>query len=327
MLLDKIQPRYGIYTYFIDHEPLMTNFLNNIKNADEIVLCDAGSTDGSEDIIKRFSAENPNLNIKIYRVFLSPWRFDDARNMGLSLMSRSVDLCLCLDIDEILVPDWRSILDSFYDPNIAGYEYYVEEEKDGASNVMTERRIHRIGGCYWKYPVYEELIFDDPQSLIMIPHVILKRSYRKPGHDTMRLLDRYIREQPGCWVPLWRLAQVCLESGNFREAHSAADKALKLKDCDYAKLYGLKAQIFTAEGLAEEALHYLTKAISYKNEIKLYIEKAHILSKLERHLEAYACLKEAACIRTFQNPPFIWDSKLDAFMASEKQLALEEMKS
>lgn len=324
--MDGFRPRYGIYTYFIDHEQLMPNFLNSIKDADEIVFCDAGSTDGSAGIIERFAAENPEPDIKIFRIFLSPWRFDDIRNMGLSLMSRSVDLCLCLDIDEILVPEWRSILDDSYSPDIAGYEYYVQEEKDGSTDIMTERRIHRNGGCFWKYPVYEELIFHDPGSIIPIQHVMLKRPYRKPGHDTVRLLERYIREQPYSWVPLWRLAQVYLESGNSKEAHYAVENALRLNGCDKAKIYGLKARICMAEGLHEEALHYLTKAISYGNDLQLYIEKAHILSGLARHLEAYATLKEAKRIQVHQNiPAFIPSDKIDTLMASERRLALEEI--
>lgn len=324
--MDKFQPRYGIYTYFIDHEQLMPNFLSSIKDADEIVFCDAGSTDGSAGIIERFAAENPERDIKIYNVFLSPWRFDDIRNLGLSLMSRSVDLCLCIDIDEILVPGWRSILADSYSPDTAGYEYYVQEERNGSIDITAERKIHRNGGCFWKYPVYEELIFHGPGSIILIPHVMLKRPYRKPGHDTLRLLERYIREQPYSWVPLWRLAQLYLESGNCREAHDAVENALRLNGCDKTKIYGLKARICMSEGLYEEALHYVTKAISYGNDLQLFIEKAHILSGLARHLEAYATLKEAKRIHAHQyTPSFIRSDKIDAFMASEKRLALEEI--
>jgi|GEM_PF-3345517 len=329
--MNETRPRYGVYAFYTNHESFISGILNNIRDADEIILCAAGSTDGSTNVIKKYINENPDLNIRTFNAYIDPWRYDDIRNIGLSLMSPSIDLCICLDIEERLVPEWRSILDTCYDPEIAGYQCYVQEEKDGRSKMTTECRIHRNGGCFWKYPVYEELMFDDSAKISLIPQVMIKKPYKEYHHDIVRLLYRYIKEQPSSWVPLWRLAQVLLDRGSLQDARNFIEKALQLNSCDKAKLYELKARICSAEGQSDEALSFINKAIIYKNDWDLHFEKARILSGMGRHLEAYISLLEARKNHTnnMKDCPSTWDSDPEfvSFLAMEKKLALEEMNS
>ena len=151
--MDIARPKYGVYAFFINHESLILNFLNSIKDADEIILCNAGSIDNTARMIETFISENPKVNIKVYPVYISPWRYDDIRNIGLSLVSRSIDLCICMNIEENLVSEWKTILDSYYEPEKAIYEYYVEEEKEDSVNTTTEKKnTPEQRGCFWKYP-------------------------------------------------------------------------------------------------------------------------------------------------------------------------------
>lgn len=327
--MNESRPRYGVYAFFKNHESLIKDFLNSVRDADEIILCDAGSTDGSKSMIEKYITEHPILNIRTFSVYIDPWRYDDIRNIGLSLMSPSIDLCLSLDIEERLVPEWKSIIDSYYDSETAGYECCVEEETEGLVNIITECRIHRNRGCFWKYPIFEELIFDDSDKTSQIPHVIIKRSCKKYQYDIVGLLNRYIKEHPYSWIPLWRLAQVFLDKKNFQDAHDAVERALKLNGCDKAKLYELKAGICLSEGHPKEALRYINKAISYKDEWKLYLEKARILSGMGCHTEAYSSLLEAKRYYTdsMSHSPSITNSysELETFLTSEKKLALEEI--
>lgn len=328
--MDIARPKYGVYAFFINHESLILNFLNSIKDADEIILCNAGSIDNTARMIETFISENPKVNIKVYPVYISPWRYDDIRNIGMSLVSRSIDLCICMNIEENLVPEWKTILDSYYEPEKAIYEYYVEEEKEDSVNTTTERKIHRNRGCFWKYPVYERLITEEENTLL-IPHVIKKKTCWDYEHNVIGLLEQYIKEEPQSWVPLFHLARVLLDRGNHKEAHQTINRAIQLDGCDKSELYELKAKIYLSQGLSEEALHYLSRAIIYKNKFHLYIEQAKILSGVNRHLEAYVCLKKAKELLMSQidhpSLPVSDITKLESFMEAEKELALEEMNS
>lgn len=326
MLLGKNRPHYGVYSFYTDHKAVIHEFLDSVRDADEIILCDTGSDDGSSDIISRYAAKKPGANIKVVSVSISPWRYDDIRNTGLSLLSRDIDLCICLDIDEILVPGWRSILDDYYDPETARYEYYVKARRPDSERIITESRIHRNRGCFWKYPVYEELIMDPPGNVRTIPHLLAERTASEHRYDIIRLLERYIEEYPSSWVPLWRIAEAYLEKGSFKEAYKFVDKALLLGDCDESKLYALKARICLTEGLYDDTLNYLNHAILFNNDFHLYIEKAKVLSQMGRHLEAYIVLKEARKDHPDDVPPsFGWNRELDEFMEKEKILGLEEI--
>ncbi|NLM75576.1 MAG: tetratricopeptide repeat protein [Clostridiaceae bacterium] len=337
------EPSYGVYSFFKDHKDYILSFLNSIKNADQIILCNAGSNDGTLDLIESYIKENPDVNIRIVPVHICPWRYDDVRNIGLALMSPSIDLCLCLDVEETLVPDWRNILNRYYNPKCTKYLYYAQIDQGNTAEIVQKDRIHRNRGCFWKYPVFEELIFKDTEKTVLIPHVIIKQKENIDRNEIIPLLKRYIKEHPSSWIPLWRLAQAFMEKGRYPEANNALEKALQLDKCNKAQVYTLKAQICAEQNLSEQALFYYDKALSYKDtyeekgqrnamsicrDFRIYIEKAQILSSLGRHLEAYLNFVKAKALQEQikdEKLYFQYLSDLRPLIASEKELAREEL--
>lgn len=91
--------KYKICVYAIckNEEKFIERWYKSIKEADYIVVLDTGSTDNS---IKKFK----ELGIKYETKTINPWRFDIARNESLKLIPEDTDICICLDLDEIMLP-------------------------------------------------------------------------------------------------------------------------------------------------------------------------------------------------------------------------------
>ena len=90
-------PLIAVYGIYKNEQNFIERFLASVQTADEVVLCDTGATDDTNNIIKKFIETHPNVNLKTVPIGISPWRFDDARNTALSLVSPYVEICISLD--------------------------------------------------------------------------------------------------------------------------------------------------------------------------------------------------------------------------------------
>ena len=97
-----------VYALCKNEEKNIKEWYNSMKEADEIIVLDTGSTDESISILKRFP------KIKLYQEKIVPWRFDVARNLSLSYVSKDTDICVCTDLDEVFESGWRKKLESIW---------------------------------------------------------------------------------------------------------------------------------------------------------------------------------------------------------------------
>ncbi|GAC1503058.1 MAG: hypothetical protein NVS1B6_10130 [Steroidobacteraceae bacterium] len=89
--------KYSVRVYAISKNELKfaARFMQSVREADEVVVLDTGSTDGSD-------LELEHLGARVHRAVVDPWRFDVARNLALDLVPAMTDICVCIDLDEIL---------------------------------------------------------------------------------------------------------------------------------------------------------------------------------------------------------------------------------
>ena len=99
--------KYKITVYAIakNEEINVLKWYDSMKEADEIVVLDTGSTDKTLSLLKKCP------KIKVYCEQIKPWRFDVARNKSLSYVSSDTDICVCTDLDERFKKGWRKILE------------------------------------------------------------------------------------------------------------------------------------------------------------------------------------------------------------------------
>lgn len=106
-----------IYAICKNEAQFAKRFLAFCAEADGVYVLDTGSTDGTPELLR-------GLGAAVYEQTITPWRFDIARNASLEMLPEDADVCICLDLDEVLCPGWREALEAAWTPrHYAGAVY------------------------------------------------------------------------------------------------------------------------------------------------------------------------------------------------------------
>ena len=145
--------RIAVYTIAKDEAAHVARWAASCVDADYRFILDTGSTDGTPDLARA-------LGVGVVAVQeISPWRFDTARNAALGMLPTDIDMCIALDMDEVLQPGWRAHLEAVP----AGvtrprYTYTWSWEGPGKPGLQyAGDKIHTRHGYIWKHPVHEVL--------------------------------------------------------------------------------------------------------------------------------------------------------------------------
>jgi tetratricopeptide (TPR) repeat protein len=188
--------RIAVYTIAKNEAQFVERWHKSSKDADCHVILDTGSTDETVDLAR-------SLGITCEVQAFSPWRFDAARNASLDLVPEDIDFCIALDMDEVLLPDWREAIESV--PDFATrprYKYVWSWEEGGLEGlVYGGDKIHRRHGYRWKHPVHEVIMRSPgetpevqwwPQGLEIHHHPDSSKS----RSQYMPLLELAVQEDP-----------------------------------------------------------------------------------------------------------------------------------
>jgi glycosyltransferase involved in cell wall biosynthesis len=187
--------KIAVYTIALNEEKHVERWYESCKDADYLLIADTGSTDKTVEIAR-------SLGITVYQIFVSPFRFDDARNASLALLPADVDYCIALDMDEELTPGWREALEKI-DPSI-DRPYYRRIEafnEDGSANLeFNGFKIHRRKDVRWKYPIHEVPHWDSEREEIKGEITGLEIHHRqdkaKSRAQYLEMLEMAVRENP-----------------------------------------------------------------------------------------------------------------------------------
>jgi glycosyltransferase involved in cell wall biosynthesis len=144
--------KIAVYSICKNEAPHVERFLNSCAGADLVVVADTGSTDGTQnEFTKRQAGPTP---IALHQISLSPWRFDTARNIALSLVPADVDVCIRLDIDEVLDPGWRPALEDAWIEGTTRLWYWFNHAPGYRFRL---NNIHARHGYHWRGLDHEAL--------------------------------------------------------------------------------------------------------------------------------------------------------------------------
>ena len=147
--------KIAVYTIALNEEQFVERWAESAKDADYLYILDTGSTDATVSKAK-------DLGVVVNVASIKPWRFDDARNVSLSLLPDDADICIALDMDEVLVPGWREELENIRpETTRPRYQYTWSWSEDGKPGLQYGGdKIHARHGYRWKHPVHEVIVAD-----------------------------------------------------------------------------------------------------------------------------------------------------------------------
>lgn len=188
--------RYKICVYAIarNEETFADRFCDAAAGADYIAVMDTGSTDATVERLR-------GRGCIVRREAVDPWRFDTARNKSMELIPEDTDICVCLDLDEVLLPGWREALEAAWTPETVSGRFtnIRSRNTDGTpGTVFLQRKLHRTGAFRWKYPVHEVLTGREGAPEVSVPDMAVEHrpDRSKSREQYLPLLELAARENP-----------------------------------------------------------------------------------------------------------------------------------
>lgn len=185
--------KVAVYTIAKNEEQFVHRWYESAKNADYLIILDTGSTDKTVEIAE-------SLGIVVKSHIFDPWRFDDARNMALSLVPKDSDYCVALDMDEVLIGDFRGELEKALSDNVTRprYQYTWSWKSEGVPGLQYGGdKVHARHNYKWKHPVHEVVICEQQETQGWYSFEI----HHFPDHTKSRaqyfpLLELAVQEDP-----------------------------------------------------------------------------------------------------------------------------------
>jgi Flp pilus assembly protein TadD len=250
--------RVAVYAIAKNEVEFVDRFLASCKDADVVVVADTGSTDGTDHRLTWAGAT-------VHRIGISPWRFDKARDAALALVPRDVDVCISLDLDEVLAPGWRAELERVWVPGITRLRYLYEW---GPGVRFFYEKIHARHGYHWHHPCHEY-----PRPDGRVPEVwaetsaLLVTHHPDPSKSRGQYLDLLalsVQEDPACPRNAFYYARELTFYGKHDAAIVELRRFLGLPGATWhvERAYALRllGQSLAAVGDAANARHYLEAA-------------------------------------------------------------------
>jgi glycosyltransferase involved in cell wall biosynthesis len=184
--------KIAVYAISKNEEKHVKRFCETAKDADLIIIADTGSEDRTVEIARECGAI-------VHEITISPWRFDRARDAALALVPKDVDVCVSLDLDELLEPGWRKTVEEIFEKGCTRVSCGFDP---GNGMLFYPTRIHARHGYHWKYPCHE-YITPDPRSedKVGLINAVVMRHAPDPTKSRGQYLDilaMAVKEDPHC---------------------------------------------------------------------------------------------------------------------------------
>ena len=181
-----------VYAISKNESMFVERFCESAKDADLILIADTGSVDNTVELAKECGAA-------VYNISISPWRFDLARNAAMALIPADFDVCVSLDLDEVLEPGWREEIERVWKEDTTRLRYKFDW---GCGISFYYEKIHHRRG-YRFYHACHEWPKPDPRITEVWAHtdMLLVSHHPDPTKSRGQYLDLLkvaIKEDPEC---------------------------------------------------------------------------------------------------------------------------------
>jgi tetratricopeptide (TPR) repeat protein len=211
-----------VYAISKNEEQFVERFCAAAKDADLILIGDTGSSDATV-------AKAHKCGAVVRDIFISPWRFDLARNAVLAIIPRDVDVCISLDLDEELQPGWREEIERVWKNDTTRLRYMFDW---GCGISFYYEKIHARHGYMWHHPCHEYPVPDGRITEVWAQTDMLLAVHKpdptKSRGQYLDLLELSVKEDPDCPRNAFYYARELSFHRHWQQSIDACETYLKL---------------------------------------------------------------------------------------------------
>jgi glycosyltransferase involved in cell wall biosynthesis len=258
--------RIAVYAISKNEAQFAERFYASAAGADCVVVADTGSTDNTAEILRKCGAQ-------VYDIAVRPWRFDVARNAALALVPADVDVCVSLDLDEVLQPGWREVIESSWQSDTTRLKYLFD---CGNGTSFVRDVVHARHGYTWRHRCHE-LLYSDASINQVFSQTDAVLAQHMPDHSKSRgqyldLLRAELLDNPSNMRALF----YCARELSFRHDWAACiqtfERYLKHPDAWWTveRAYALRTlgKAHDALGQHDRALAYFRRACAEQPDVR-----------------------------------------------------------
>ena len=279
--------RVCVYAICKNEAKFARRWMASMSEADDIVVLDTGSTDGTPELLR-------SLGASVTEETISPWRFDTARNRSMELIPPDTDICVCTDLDEVFHPGWRELLERAWSPGAgqATYRYTWSFRPDGSEGVVFwYEKVHARHGYQWVHPVHEVLCWTGPGKpgpTVVADGVQLDHhpDPEKSRGQYLPLLELSVAEDPEDDRNVHYLGREYLYYGRWDDCIATLKRHLAMPRADWpderAASMRYIAAAYDHKGMPDTARDWYLRAVAEAPHLREpYTDLAQLLYRLE----------------------------------------------
>ncbi|WP_341456293.1 tetratricopeptide repeat-containing glycosyltransferase [Clostridium merdae] len=303
-----------MYAICKNEEQFVDRWMDSMQEADQIIVTDTGSTDGT---VKRLRERGAT----VYEEEVKPWRFDHARNLSLSHVPEEVDICVCTDLDEVLSPGWRAALEKAWqkDTTRAQYLFNWSHHEDGTPDLqLFYTKIHSRKWFQWSFPVHEYLTYTGhvPEQTVFVQDMVLDHypDNTKSRGSYLPLLETAVEENPTDSRMMYYLGREYMFKAQWQDCIDTMKRYLALSHWEEERSAAMRwsAYSYSMMGNLQESARWYLRAIAEAPTMRdPYVEFAQFAYKQGNWPLVYCLTRHALSITqkslAFANMGYAWN--------------------
>lgn len=332
---EKKKLKICVYAISKNESQFVKRWADSARDADLLLIADTGSDDDTIEECKK-------NGVDVHSICITPWRFDHARNASIALIPKDIDVCVSLDLDEIMEPGWREEIESVWSDNTTRLRYLYDW---GTGLQFYYEKIHARHGYYWHHPCHEyprpdariEENWAHTSKLLVTHHP----DPLKSRGQYLDLLELSVKEDPKCPRNAFYYARELSFYSRWDEAIKALERYLAMPEATWndERSYAMRVMAKCYESLnqpwnAEAWLH--KAAAEAANTREPWCALAQLYYKTHRWPDCYAAAMRAISINhrdlVYTSDPAAWGyqphdfAAIAAWRIGLKDVALEQGK-
>jgi len=299
--------KIAVYAICKNEEQFAKRFCDSARDADLIVVADTGSTDGTAQALRDNGAV-------VHEICVTPWRFDRARDAALALVPSDVDVCVSLDLDEVMEPGWREEIERVWEEGTTRLRYKFDW---GCGIAFFYEKIHARHGYHWHHPCHEYPVPDKRivekyahTDALLVRHL---PDNTKSRGQYMDLLQLAVEEDPRCPRNAFYYARELTFKLRWEEAVQALQRYLDMPEATWAneRCYAMRLLGAAHEELGRDGMQWHRRACAEApNTREPWCELATLCYRRGMWEECYAAATNALRVgskeHVYTMDPAVW---------------------